>query len=173
MDDGREMLLMKKSKGSSMISNFTQLLVNFHYSQQLDFDLLAVYLTKDPKKYGLIYFGSTGSLSEFPYILLEAEENDKTVRITDFSQYEKIWLVVLDYDSVLNSTPCRMTDGVLSIIDNLENEYVINLSFNGESNMYVVGQIDCSNGTTHFNTLEKSVNLQNFEKLSDLLDHLD
>lgn len=83
-----------------------ELTIHLHWDATLDLDIFAIYETKDGKR-ELIYFASSGSQEEFPFIELlfdfefsEIPVDNQEIIALSKMEVEKIWIFAWDFDAV-------------------------------------------------------------------------
>ena len=165
------MFELKAKNASAVITNqFKQLMVSMRWNTPVDFDLFAVYQTKNDRL-GIIYYADLGNLNEFPFMLLSGDEgvddtagdNEESLVISSLSEMKHIWICAWDYNKVMQSTQGRFQHGNLriTVTDDKGQQYQIPLVDQGVGNMALIMTIDCTNplmsrlvNTSHVQTLK-------------------
>lgn len=167
-------------KGSSAnVGNFKQLMVKMKWTTAADFDLAAVYETKDGKQ-DLVYFDKLGDLNSMPYMQLSGDEgvgdtggeNEETMRITKLDDMKYVWIMCWDYGKVSEGGPARFkeSDVTLQVIDDTGNQHDVTLDTGDLGNTALIATIDNSSpvGAQLVNS-SKAGTLKGLKKLQDLV----
>ena len=64
---------LKKKGDSAQIGGINQFMVTLKWTSAMDFDLCAVYETRDGKE-GIVYYADQGDLNSFPHMQLSDDE---------------------------------------------------------------------------------------------------
>lgn len=142
--------IKSKNESAAISSNFTQLMVNLNWTTAIDFDLFAVYESKQGKL-GIVYYGDMGDLNGFPFMQLSGDEgvgdtggdNQESLIISSLSEMKYIWVCAWDYNAVMQSKRGRFDDCDLNmtVIDD-KGEYKLPLVDSRQGNMALVLTID-------------------------------
>ena len=142
--------IKSKNESAAISSNFTQLMVNLNWTTPIDFDLFAVYESKQGKL-GIVYYGDMGDLNGFPFMQLSGDEgvgdtggdNQESLIISSLSEMKYIWVCAWDYNAVMQSRRGRFDDCDLNmtVIDD-KGEYKLPLVDSRRGNMALVLTID-------------------------------
>ena len=141
-----------KSKNQSAVisSNFSQLMVNLSWTTPVDFDLFAVYETKQGRL-GIVYYGDMGDLNRFPSMQLSGDEgvgdtggdNQESLIISSLTDMNYVWVCAWDYNAVTQSRKGRFDncDLHMTVIDD-KGEYKLPLVDQRQGNTALVLTID-------------------------------
>lgn len=141
--------------GSATLDSLKQLMVKMTWSTSQDFDLAALYETKDAKK-GMVYFGSKGDLSSFPFMKLSGDAgigdsvdsggNEEIMRITKLDDMKTVHIVVWDYGSIGSGSKARFagSDVKVEVVDDKGNSNSVQLDAGETGNVVVLATIDNS-----------------------------
>jgi tellurite resistance protein TerA len=170
-----------KQKGTSAnVGGFKQLMVTMKWTTAADFDLGAVYETKEDKK-GIVYFGDMGDLNNFPYMQLSGDEgvgdtggdNEEVMRITKLDEMKYVWIMCWDYGKVQDGAPARFKDSdiSLSVMDDKGTTHNVTLDTGDMGNVALLATIDNSApiGAKLINT-SKAGTLKGLKNLQQLID---
>ena len=170
-----------KQKGEEAnVGGIKQLMVSMKWTTAADFDLAAMYESKDGRQ-GLVYFGELGDLNDFPFMQLSGDEgvgdkggeNEETMRITKLEDMKFIWLMCWDYGKVKDGAAARFGDSdvILSVMDDKGTTYEVNLNTGDMGNVALIATIDNSSpiGAKLVND-SKAGTLKGLDKLTDLSD---
>ncbi len=161
------------------VGGFKQLLVTMKWTTAADFDLAAVYETKDGRK-GLVYFGDLGDLNAFPFMQLSGDEgvgdaggdNEEQMRIANLDEMKFVWILCWDYGKVQEGGPARFagSDVVLTVMDDKGNAHDVTLDTGDTGNVALLATIDNSSpiGGKLVNT-SKAGTLKGLSNLNQLL----
>ncbi|MDM8525472.1 hypothetical protein QUF80_19055 [Desulfococcaceae bacterium HSG8] len=173
-----------KQKGTEVnVSGFKQMMVSMKWTTAADFDLGAVYETREDKK-GIVYFGDMGNLNAFPYMQLSGDEgvgdtggdNEETMRVTKLDDMKYVWIMCWDYGKVQDGSPARFkeSDISLSLMDDKGITYNVTLDTGDMGNVALLATIDNSNpiGAKLINTSKAGTlkGLKNLQQLTDIID---
>ncbi len=138
-------------KGSEAYIPLKQLLVKMKWTTAADFDLAALYKTKDGKE-GIVYFGDLGNMNAFPYMMLSGDEgvndtggdNEEEMRITQLDEMEKVWIFCWDYGQVQKGAAARFADSdiKLSVMDDQGNSFDVKPDTGTTGNVICIAMID-------------------------------
>lgn len=140
-----------KQKGQEANIAVKQLLVSMKWTTAADFDLAAVYETKQGKQ-GLVYFGDLGDMNAFPFISLSKDQgvgdkggsNEETMRITKLDDMQQVWIFCWDYTKVQSGQGARFKDSdvVLSITDDTGKSVAVKVDTGDMGNVCCIATID-------------------------------
>lgn len=107
---------------AAWIDQFQKLTVSMKWTTAADFDLAAIYETKDGKQ-GIVYFGDLGNLNAFPYMSLNKDEgvgdkggnNEETMQICRLEDMKYIWICCWDYNMVQHGKSARFKDSDVNL----------------------------------------------------------
>jgi tellurite resistance protein TerA len=144
---------IKQKGGSAELGGISQCMVTLAWTTATDFDLAALYETKDGKK-GMVYFGEMGNLNEFPFMQLSGDEgvgdsggdNKEEMRLTKFDDMVKVHIVAWDYTAVSDGTPARFSgsDVKVTLMDDKGTSHDVPLASGDVGNVCIVATIDNS-----------------------------
>ncbi len=144
---------LKQKGASANVGSFKQLLVSMKWTTAADFDLAAVYETKDGRK-GLVYFGDLGDLNGFPYMQLSGDEgvgdaggdNEEQMRIASLDEMKYVWILCWDYGKVQDGAPARFSDSdvKLNVMDDRGTNHDVVLDSGQMGNVALIATIDNS-----------------------------
>ena len=141
-----------KSKNESAVisSNFSQLMVNLNWTTPVDFDLFAVYESKQGRL-GIVYYGDMGDLNRFPSMQLSGDEgvgdtggdHQESLIISSLADMKYVWVCAWDYNAVTQSLQGRFDncDLNMTVIDD-KGEYKLPLVDQRQGNTALVLTID-------------------------------
>ncbi|MFH1465169.1 MAG: hypothetical protein ABIO70_12355 [Pseudomonadota bacterium] len=171
-------------KGSSAnVGFFKQLLVTMKWTDAADFDLSAVYETRDGKR-GIVYFGDLGDMNAFPFMALDGDDgvndtggdNQEQIRITSLDRMKYVWIMCWDYGKIQTGAAARFRDSdvQLSIMDDRGFSHDITLDTGELGNVALIATIDCSSpiGARLINT-SRAGTLKGLKTLEQLLEVID
>jgi tellurite resistance protein TerA len=128
-----------------------QLTASLKWTTAADFDLAAVYESKDDKR-GLIYFGDLGKLDDFPYIRLEKDAGigdtggykTEEMIIKNLDVMKSLWIFCWDYSMVQEGKKARFkeSDVSLTISDESGNHTNIEIETGERGNVCYLASID-------------------------------
>ncbi len=169
-----------KQKGQeAQLGGIKQFMVTLKWTTAADFDLAAVYESKDGRT-GLVYFGDKGDLNAFPFMQLSGDEgvgdtggdNQEDMRVTNIDDMTFIWVLCWDYGAVTSGKPARFTgsDVSVSILDDKGTSHAVTLDTGDAGNVCVLATIDNSSpmGAKFVNT-SKAGTLKEFKSLDQLV----
>ncbi len=169
-----------KQKGQeAQLGGIKQFMVSLKWTSAADFDLAAVYESKDGRV-GLVYFGELGNLNDFPYMQLSGDEgvgdtggdNQEDMRVMKIDDMNHIWILCWDYGAVQEGKPARFaaSDVSVSLMDDTGTGHDVTLDTGDTGNVCVVAQVDNTNpmGATFVNT-SKAGTLKGLKELDQLL----
>ncbi len=167
-------------KGASAnVGTFKQLLITMKWTTAADFDLCAVYETKDGRK-GLVYFGDMGDLNGFPYMQLSGDEgvgdaggdNEEQMRIASLDEMKYVWVICWDYGQVGKGAPARFNDSdvSLNVMDDRGTYHDVKLDTGIMGNVALLATIDNASpiGAQLINT-SKAGTLKGLTNLNQLI----
>ncbi len=169
-----------KQKGSEGYIPLKQLMVSMKWTTAADFDLAAVYESKEGK-HGIVYFGDLGDLNQFPYMQLSGDEgvgdtggdNEESMRITRLDEMNYVWIFCWDYGMVQNGGAARFKDSdlKLSLIDNSGKSVTVDVDTGDMGNVCCLATIDNSTpmGAKMINS-SKVGTLKGLKRLEQLLE---
>lgn len=169
-----------KQKGQAGFISIKQLLVSMKWTTAADFDLSAIYETKDGKN-GIVYFGDLGDMNKFPFMQLSGDEgvgdtggdNEETMRITQLDGMKYVWIFCWDYGMVQKGAGARFKDSdiTLSIIDDSGKTISVNVDTGEMGNVCCIATIDNTSpmGPKLVNT-SKVGTLKGLKQLEQLLE---
>ncbi len=138
----------------AQLGGIKQFMVTLKWTTAADFDLAAVYETKEGKT-GLVYFGEKGNLNNFPFMQLSGDEgvgdsggdNQEDMRVTKIDDMNKIWIVCWDYGAVTDGKPARFSgsDVTVNLIDDSGTNHKVTLDTGDTGNTAIIATIDNSN----------------------------
>lgn len=144
---------LKKKGDVAQIGGVRQFMVSLKWTTAADFDLAAVYTSKEGKD-GIVYFGELGDLNSFPFMQLsgdegvgdEAGDNQEDLRVMDLSPIKKVYLFCWDYTAVEQGTKARFanSDVSIQIIDDTGQSYKASLDEKSDGNVVCLAEIDNS-----------------------------
>jgi len=170
---------LKQKGAAANVGSFKQLLVTMKWTTAADFDLSAVYETKDGRK-GLVYFGDMGDLNGFPFMQLSGDEgvgdkggdNEEQMRIASLDQMKYVWIICWDYGKVQAGQAARFRDSDvrLTVMDDRGNAHQVKLDTGEMGNVALIATIDCSSpiGASLVNT-SKAGTLKGLTNLNQLI----
>jgi len=170
---------LKQKGASASVGTFKQLLVTMKWTTAADFDLCAVYESKDGRK-GLVYFGDMGDLNGFPYMQLSGDEgvddsggdNEEQMRIASVDEMKYVWILSWDYGKVQDGSPARFkeSDVSLNVMDDRGTSHDVALDTGGMGNVALIATIDNSSpvGAQLVNT-SKAGTLKGLTNLNQLV----
>ena len=169
-----------KQKGQeAQLGGIKQFMVTLKWTTAADFDLAAVYETRDGRT-GIIYFGDKGDLNAFPFMQLSGDEgvgdtggdNQEDMRVTRIDDMKFIWILCWDYGAVTEGKAARFanSDVSVSIMDDKGTSHAVSLDTGDTGNTCVVATIDNSSplGAKFVNT-SKAGTLKGLKNLDQLL----
>ena len=170
---------LKKKGDSAQIGGINQFMVTLKWTSAMDFDLCAVYETRDGKE-GIVYYADQGDLNSFPHMQLSDDEgvgdtggdNQEDLRVMNLAPMKKIYVFCWDYTAVENGSLARFNNSDISvnIIDDNGKQYNCSLDNNNEGNVVCMAEIDNSSPLGARFTNRSSVGkLNGLENLSQLL----
>lgn len=169
-----------KQKGQEGFISIKQLLVSMKWTTAADFDLSAVYETKEGKN-GIVYFGDLGNMNGFPFMQLSGDEgvgdtggdNEETMRITRLDEMKYVWIFCWDYGMVQKGGAARFKDSdiKLSITDDTGKAVSVEVDAGEMGNVCCIATIDNSSpmGPKLINT-SKVGTLKGLKQLEQLLE---
>lgn len=170
---------LKQKGAAANVGSFKQLLVTMKWTTAADFDLAAVYETKDGRK-GLVYFGDMGDLNGFPYMQLSGDEgvgdaggdNEEQMRIASLDEMKYVWILGWDYGKVQAGAPARFADSdvTLNVMDDRGTSHDVKLETGTMGNVALIATIDSSSpiGAQLVNT-SKAGTLKGLTNLNQLI----
>jgi len=140
-----------KYKVQESILDVKQLTASLKWTTAADFDLAAVYESKEGKR-GLIYFGEHGQLEAFPYIQLGKDagiddtggQKTEELIINNLEVMNAVWLFCWDYSMVQAGKKARFKDSdvSLTISDESGNHSKIEIETGERGNVCYLASID-------------------------------
>ena len=125
--------------------------ITMKWTTAADFDLAAVYETKDGKQ-GLVYFGDKGKLEQFPYMSLSDDEgvgdtggdNEETMRIYSLDNMNCVWIFCWDYGMVQKGQAARFKDSdvKLTMSDESDERTFVEIDTGDKGNVCCIATID-------------------------------
>ncbi len=151
-----------KQKGQEVqLGGIQQFMVSLVWTSAADFDLAALYETKDGKE-GLVYFGDMGDLNAFPYMQLSGDEgvgdtggdNQEDMRVMRIDEMKNIWIFCWDYPAVQAGKPARFaeSDVHVKLMDNTGISHDVTLDTGDTGNVCVIARLDNTQGAKLVNT---------------------
>jgi len=147
------MELAQKGATASVPNRFKQLLITLSWTIEADFDLAAVYETKDGRT-GIVYFNDLGDMNNFPFMQLSGDEgvgdsggdNEEQMRITSLDEMKYVWIICWDYTKVTEGGPARFdgSDAKISVMDDKGDTHDVKLEAGSMGNTALVATIDNS-----------------------------
>ena len=142
-----------KQKGSEGFIPVKQLMISMRWTTAADFDLAAVYETKEGK-HGIVYFGDLGDMNNFPYMQLSGDEgvgdkggdNEETMRITRLDEIKYVWIFCWDYGMVQSGQGARFKDSdlKLALTDNTGKTITVSVDTGDMGNVCCIATLDNS-----------------------------
>lgn len=170
-----------KQKGEEAnVGGFNQLMATMKWTTAADFDIAAVYESKDGKQ-GIIYFGEQGDLNAFPFMQLSGDEgvgdkggdNEETLRITKLDDMKYVWIMCWDYGKIKEGGAARFKDSdvSLTVMDDKGTSHDVTLDTGDIGNVAILATIDNSSpiGAKLVNS-SKAGTLKGLNKLDDLME---
>jgi len=163
----------------AQLGGMKQFMVTLKWTSAADFDLAAVYESKDGKL-GMVYFGELGSLNEFPFMQLSGDEgvgdtggdNQEEMRVTKFEDMKYIYVVCWDYGAVTDGKPARFdnSDVSVSVMDDAGTSHAVTLDTGDTGNVCVLATVDNSNAMgAKFVNLSKAGTLKGLKNLDQIM----
>jgi uncharacterized protein involved in tellurium resistance len=153
----KEKVVLTQNMKALLPKNFKQVMVSLSWTSAIDFDLFAVYESKQGKL-GIVYFNDLGNLNSFPYIKLSGDEgvndkagdNEESLLISSLSEMKYIWICTWDYEKVLKNQVGRFdtSDIKATVVDDSNNEITIPLVDQKNGNTALIFTIYCSSAIT-------------------------
>lgn len=142
-----------KQKGEETSISLKNLTVTMNWTTEADFDLAALYKTKNDVA-GLVYFGDLGDLKSFPFMALDKDEGvgdsagskREVLTIAKLDEMKFVWLLCWDYNRVKNGEKARFADSdvVLTFTDQSGQSNLVNLDSQESGNVCCLAVIDNS-----------------------------
>jgi len=143
-----------KLKGEDASIDVSQpLTVTMNWTTAADFDLAAVYETRDGKQ-GIVYYGELGKLQDFPFMALSGDDGvggpkgskEEVLQINRLYEMNYVWLFCWDYNMVQRGQAGRFqySDVILTIVDLFGNSVSVNIDTGQEGNVCCIATIDNS-----------------------------
>lgn len=140
-----------KQKGEEAFISLKNLTVTMTWTTAADFDLAALYKTKNDAT-GLVYFGDMGKLDSFPFMALNKDEGvgdsagdkQEVLTIAQLEEMKHVWLLCWDYNRVKVGEKARFKDSdvQLTITDQAGQNSTVEIDTNEESNVCCLAVID-------------------------------
>ena len=140
-------------KNQEHILDTQKLKIALNWSSAADFDLAAVYESKEGKR-GIVYFGELGKSDAFPYISLDKDAGigdakgakAEEMNINDLALMKKLWLFCWDYNRVQSGQKARFTKGdiIVKITDDTQKTTRIDIDDSDNGNVCYFACIDSS-----------------------------
>jgi tellurite resistance protein TerA len=169
-----------KQKGAEGYIPVKQLMVSMKWTTAADFDLAAVYETKESKQ-GIVYFGDFGDMNKFPFIQLSGDEgvgdkggdNEETMQIVRLDDMKYVWILCWDYNKVQEGSVARFKDSdiTLTITDNTGQAIAVKIDTGDVGNVCCIATIDNTSpiGAKLINS-SKAGTLKGLKRLEQLLE---
>ncbi|HAI68026.1 MAG TPA: hypothetical protein DCM38_01150 [Gammaproteobacteria bacterium] len=169
-----------KQKGEETSIDVSKpLIVSMKWTTAADFDLAAIYETKQGKQ-GLVYFGDKGQLNKFPYMALSGDEgvgdkggeNEETMRINRLDDMNYVWIFCWDYGMVQTGQAARFKDSdvKLSLADDSGHRTDVNINTGESGNVCCIATIDKSEaGETKLINYSQAGTLKGLKTLEQLI----
>jgi tellurite resistance protein TerA len=168
-----------KLKGhAALIDQFKQLTVSMKWTTAADFDLAAIYQTKEGKQ-GIVYFGDLGNLNAFPYINLNKDEgvgdkggnNEEVMRISRLDDMNYVWVLCWDYNMVQRGKTARFKDSDvnLTMTNETGNRLEVTVDTGDLGNVCCLATIDNTGAVPKLINASKTSTLKELKTLEQLI----